>query len=151
MSYKIRGEDSGSPHAGLETTNEVPSQALELHILDIPRHVADPIEAQARYIFLNEAVLLTPDSVETSKGHFAHLLSLLRRSNLNALEAALNAVALILLVNRFGIVKARPLALTQYAACIRQLQDQNVVANTSTRDLLACTSLLSIYEVGHRS
>jgi hypothetical protein len=147
MNYSTCGEDSGSPHADLETADAAQPQALEVHVLDIPRHVADPIEAQARYIFLNEAVLLTPGSVETSKGHFAHLASLLNHSNLNALDAAVSAVALILLANRFGFAKARPLALAHYAACVRQLQDQNVASNTNTRSLLACTSLLSTYEV----
>ena len=115
--------------------------------LPIPQQISEPIQLQARHMFLNDTVVLTPNSRAVSQGHFANLASLLRPAKPNALGAAVDAVALSLLATRFGMFEARSLAVAQYTSSIRHLRKQELTSTDSTQCIIACISLLSLYEV----
>jgi hypothetical protein len=114
---------------------------------NIPPHISESIQWQARQIFLHHSVVLTPDSRSMSQGHFANLASVLGSSKSRALDSALSAVALLLLATRFGMYEARSLALAQYTASIRHLRGQDLVSGANAQCLLASISLLGLYEV----
>lgn len=117
-------------------------------IKSIPQHISEPIQLQARYIFLQDTIVLTPNSSTVSRGHFANLASLLQFSlDSGALRTAVDAVALASLATRFGICEARPLAAAQYACSIRHIRAQLMASTQGTESLIASISLLSLYEV----
>lgn len=111
----------------------------------IPRQLYESMKLQARHIFLNDIVVLTPTSNAISHGHFANLARLLRSPTSKALEAAINAVALAMLGNRFRESKARKSAAAEYMQSVRTLSTQDLASDI--RCSIACISLLSIYEV----
>lgn len=113
----------------------------------IPRHVSDSVRFQARHIFLHDTVVLTPSSSAISRGHFANLAGLLHFAEPSALGAAVDAVALALLANRFSYHEVRPLAMVQYNSSVRHLQALDLKTTGSVQSLIACVTLLSLYEV----
>lgn len=121
----------------------------QVHALSrIPRHISEPIQLQARQMFLHNSVVLTPNSCMVSQGHFANLSSMLTSSNSGGLNAAVDAVALSLLATRFGMFEARPLAMARYTSSIRHLRGQDLASAEGAQSLIASISLLSLYEVG---
>ena len=114
----------------------------------IPPQVSEPIWFQARHVFLQDTIVLTPNSSVVSRGHYANLANLLGLcQDAGALRMAVDAVALASLATRFGIVEARQLAAVQYASSLRQIRAQLAVSPHKPKSLVASISLLSLYEV----
>lgn len=115
----------------------------------LPRPVFEPIQLQARRVFLQDIIVPTPNSSPISRGHFANLASTLKTSSeIGYLQTAVNAVALTVLATRFNVSEARPLAMSQYVRSIVLIRTHMEKSSThGTEHLVAAMSLLSLYEV----
>lgn len=128
--------------------NDVVLQAQVQAAICIPQHISESMQLQARHMFLQDTIVLTPNSNTISRGHFANLAGLLDSSAApDGLPTAINAVALTLLANRFSTAEARPLAMAQYASSVRHVRKQILDSTYNAESLVASIALLSLYEV----
>lgn len=146
--------DSGTERQSPRRDGDIPETDLgaQQALSCVPQALSEPLYLQARHIFLQDIVILTPDSRAISGGHFAKLALMLSSSrNADYLEAAVNAVALASLATRFGVADARSLATAQYITSIQRIRAQAVASKHNTASLVAAISLLSLYEVSRPS
>jgi hypothetical protein len=113
----------------------------------ISRSVAESVTHQAVHMFLSDTVITAP-SGSNSKGHFVNLVDLVQSSpKPDALPFALEAVALASLGNRTCNSEVQLKAMRQYTISIHQLRKTNLSSNSDVLSVIACITLLGLYEV----